>query len=166
MIVPACVAKALSVGAVWDANVGSQTVLGCTDPTTQADQVTCFSNSSTTTDIFAPGALMTSSRAGGGSVTRSGTSYATPMVSACAAVLLEISPWLTPAELEAAMESSPTFVTDETNGLSFPRLDCSAAAASLPDNVPALAAWGFPILALVLVGASFWILRRPFTANR
>jgi subtilisin family serine protease len=165
MIAPACIAKALSVGAVWDDDVGSQTVLGCTDATTQADQVTCFSNSSTTTDIFAPGALMTSSNAGGGSVIRSGTSYATPMVTACAAVLLEIGPLLTPAELEVAMESSPTLVTDATNGLSFPRVDCRAAAALLPGFVPALGAWGFPVLAALLIGACFWILRRPFAAN-
>jgi subtilisin family serine protease len=166
MIAPACVEKALSVGVVWDANVGYQSVLGCIDSTTRADQVTCFSNSSTTTDIFAPGGLMTSSRVGGGVITRYGTSYATPMVSACAAVLLEISALLTPAELEAAMESSPTLVTDDTNGLSFPRVDCRAAAASLPGFLPAHPAWGFPVLAALLAGAAFWILRRPFSANR
>jgi subtilisin family serine protease len=165
MIAPACIAKALSVGAVWDADVGSQTVLGCTDATTQADQVTCFSNSSTTTDIFAPGALMTSTKAGGGSVTRSGTSYATPMVTACAAVLLGIRPPARPAELEAAMENSPTLVTDATNSLSFPRVDCKAAAASLPVLVPALTAWGLPIFAVFLIGASLWILGRRFAAN-
>jgi hypothetical protein len=165
MIAPACIAKALSVGAVWDANVGYQQVLGCVDETTQADQVTCFSNSSTTTDIFAPGALMTSSQAGGGSVTRSGTSYATPMVTACAAALLEIAPLLTPAELEAAMENSPTLVTDISNGLSFPRVDCEAAAASLPGFVPALTAWGFLVLAALLVGVSLWLLRRSLIAD-
>jgi hypothetical protein len=55
MIAPACIAKAVSVGAVWDADVGEQTIYNCTDETTQADQVTCWSNASTTTDVFAPG---------------------------------------------------------------------------------------------------------------
>ena len=61
MIAPACIAKAVSVGAVWDADVGPQTIFGCTDATTQADQVTCWSNASTTTDVFAPGARIRTS---------------------------------------------------------------------------------------------------------
>ena len=37
MQAPACIANAISVGAVWDSNVGSKTQLGCTDATTSAD---------------------------------------------------------------------------------------------------------------------------------
>lgn len=132
MPAPACIANAISVGAVWDSNVGSRTVFGCRDATTAADQVTCFSNSNATTDLFAPGAPTTSTGRGGGISTYFGTSQASPLATACAALLLEADPTLTPAEIEEALEASPTLVTDATNGLMFPRLDCLAALASLP----------------------------------
>ncbi|MBW2421988.1 MAG: S8 family serine peptidase [Deltaproteobacteria bacterium] len=132
MPAPACVANAISVGAVWDSDVGSQTVLGCTDATTAADQVTCFSNSNATTDIFAPGAPMLSTGVTGGTSTFFGTSQASPLAAACAALLLEDDPTLTPADIEVALEASPTLVTDATNGLSFPRVDCLDALANLP----------------------------------
>jgi subtilisin family serine protease len=127
MTAPACVANAIAVGAVWDSDVGSQTVLGCTDATTAADQVTCFSNSDGATDLFAPGAPMLSTGLAGGTSTFFGTSQASPLAAACAALLLEADPTLAPAEIEAALEASPTLVTDATNGLSFPRLDCRDA---------------------------------------
>jgi subtilisin family serine protease len=121
---PACIANALSVGAVWDANVGSQTFLGCTDVTTAADQVTCFSNSDSETDLFAPGAFTTSTGLGGGTSTYGGTSQASPLAASCAALLLDKDEDLTPGQIETALESSSTLVTDTTNGLSFPRVDC------------------------------------------
>jgi subtilisin family serine protease len=124
MSAPACVANTIAVGAVWDSDQGSQTVLGCTDAATAADQVTCFSNSDAATDLFAPGAPMASTGLAGGTSTFFGTSQASPLSAACAALLLEADPTLTPAEIEAALEASPTQVTDATNGLSFPRLDC------------------------------------------
>ncbi|MCP4038741.1 MAG: S8 family serine peptidase [bacterium] len=131
MMAPACLSNTVSVGAVWDSDVGSQAVHGCTDAVTQADQITCFSNSSSTTDVVAPGAPTTSSRAGGGSSTSHGTSYAAPLVSACAAVLLELYPLATPDEIAAALTTSATSVVDAKNGLDYPRLDCPTAAASL-----------------------------------
>jgi subtilisin family serine protease len=131
MPAPACIASTISVGAVWDSNVGSRTVLGCTDATTQADQVTCFSNSNAQTDLFAPGAPTTSTGRGGGTSTFFGTSQASPAAAACAAVLLEQNPALSPAEIELALKSSPTLVLDATNGLSFPRVDCEQALRTL-----------------------------------
>ncbi len=130
MNAPACVANAISVGAVWDADVGAQSVF-CTDPTTQADQVTCFSNSNATTDVFAPGAPVTSAWLGGATSTFYGTSQASPLTAACAAALLEAVPGATPTQIEQAMESSSTLVVDDTNALSFPRLDCEEALALL-----------------------------------
>jgi subtilisin family serine protease len=127
MSAPACVASAMSVGAVWDSNVGSVTVLSCTETSTAADQVTCFTNSNASTDLFAPGAPTTSTGLGGGTSTYFGTSQASPLAAACAAALLEADSSLTPSQLETALESSPVMVTDVTNGLSFPRLDCLAA---------------------------------------
>jgi hypothetical protein len=127
MPAPACVADAISVGAVYDANIGSAGFSSCTDSTTAADQVTCFSNSNITTDIFAPGGPSTSAGIDGGTSTFFGTSQASPLAAACAALLLEAEPTTTAAALEAALEASPILVTDTTNGIGFPRVDCHAA---------------------------------------
>lgn len=131
MAAPACIANAISVGAVYDSNIGSISVLGCTDSTTAADQVTCFTNTNSSTDLCAPGAPTTSTGVGGGTSTYYGTSQASPLAAACAATLREFDPTLTPAEIEAALEASPVLVTNATNGLSFPRLDCLDALSSL-----------------------------------
>lgn len=91
--------------------------------------MTCFSNSNSTTDLFAPGAPITAPGVGGGLSTYYGTSQASPHAAACAALLRETDPSLSPAEIELAMEASSISVTDTTNGLSFPRLDCLEALA-------------------------------------
>ena len=133
MIAPACLTDVISVGAVWDQSLGSQSYFGCTDATTAPDQVTCWSNSNASTDVFAPGARMTLSLLNGAAISVAGTSYATPMVSACAALLAHEYPSASRAELEAALESSPVSVVDAKNGLSFPRLDCVEAYHALPE---------------------------------
>ena len=84
-----------------------------------------------TTDLFAPGAIITSSYIGGGTATYAGTSQASPMVAACAALLLEESPNLQPGYLEATLKQSDVMVTDTKNGLSFPRLDCAVALENI-----------------------------------
>ncbi len=127
MTVPACVADAISVGAVWDANVGRVASAVCTDETTMADQVTCFSDSDDATDLFAPGAPTTATGRGGGVSTEGGTSQAAPAAAACAADLLQAVPTLAPDDLEAALKASPAIVTDAKNGRSFPRVDCAWA---------------------------------------
>jgi Subtilase family len=131
MEAPACIASAISVGATWDANLGSQTFLGCTDATTAPDQITCFTNSDSALDLVAEGAYITATGRGGGESTYGGTSQASPMAAACAADLLQAAPATAPDGLEAALETSPTHVTDAKNGLSFPRLDCLAALQTL-----------------------------------
>lgn len=163
MHAPACVANALSVGAVWDADEGTQGVLGCTDLTTAPDQVTCYSNSNDKTDVFAPGSRVMTTLIGGGTTNNAhGTSLAAPVVAACAAALFEAFPATTPAAMEAALEASSTLVTDVTNGLSFPRIDCrdalSALGLSLP--VPALSAPSFAFLVAALAAAGLWAAHR------
>lgn len=127
MQAPACIANAVSVGAVWDSVQGPKSFFGCADQSTAADKVTCWSNSSTTTDLFAPGAIVTSTRMGGGDASYVGTSQAAPIVTACAALLLEESPHMNPSDIQAMLTNSDVMVTDSTNGLSFPRLDCAMA---------------------------------------
>lgn len=132
MTAPACVGSALSTGAVYDANVGSATVLGCTDVSTSADKVGCFSNSNSFTDLFAPGAPISSTGLAGTTSTFFGTSQASAHAAGCAADLLQAAPDLPPDALEAVLESSGVAITNPKNSLTFPRVDCFAALAGLP----------------------------------
>jgi hypothetical protein len=129
MRAPACVASTISVGAVWDANVGPRSDY-CTEPVTAADLPACYSNASDTTDLLAPGGVITSTWLGGGTQDRVGTSHAAPMVTACAAALLEAKPLLTPDQLEQLLETTGRVLTDAKNGISYPRVDCAAALAA------------------------------------
>src|SRR6185369_1383160 len=132
MALPACVANTVAMGAVWDSNVGAQTIF-CNEATTAADKITCFTNSDSALDLLAPGAPMTSTGTGSTTATSTyyGTSQASPLAAACAALLLQKNSALTPAQIETALKASPTRITDTRNGLTFPRLDCGAALASL-----------------------------------
>ncbi|MDA8019556.1 MAG: S8 family serine peptidase [Thermoanaerobaculia bacterium] len=127
---PACVEDAVSVGAVYD-YAGSFSI-GCSDPSTQVDEIACFSNLSHTTDIMSPGARVTSTSTNGGSGTQSGTSQATPLAAACAAALKDgLAPRaLSAADIERALEVSSTCVTriqDNAGSWIYPRIDCAQA---------------------------------------
>ena len=123
MTYPACISSAVSVGAVWDANVGGQSFLGCSDPVTNADRVTCFSNSDSTLDLLGPGAYITSTGLGGGLSTYGGTSQASPHAVGVAALLMEASPSLTPDQIEFRMKATGRGVTDPANGRITARID-------------------------------------------
>jgi len=120
---PACFTDVVSVGAVYDSNVGSLFFSNCSDLSTAADKVVCFSNSNNLLDLLAPGALITSTGMGGGSTTLQGTSQASPHAAGAAAVLLEANPELTPDEIKSILKNTGKQVTDTRNGLSFPRID-------------------------------------------
>src|SRR5262245_36070557 len=125
--VPACVANAIAVGAVWAASLGSRTCRGGTDVATAPELPTCCTNSSVAVDLYAPGAFVTATGLNGGTSSYGGTSQASPIVAACAADLIAAAPGVTADALEAALESSPVMVTDPKNGRVFPRLDCEAS---------------------------------------
>jgi subtilisin family serine protease len=128
---PACIAASVSVGAVYDANIGGIGFGDCTDVTTAADKVTCYTNSNSTTDVFAPGSAIKSDWLGGTTATLHGTSMASPHGVGCAADLYQAVPTLTPDTLEADLKATGHPVTDPKNGLTFPRIDCLAALQRL-----------------------------------
>ena len=136
MSAPACVRDVLSVGATWDADVGYQGTMCLPAPdgpgpdtTTAAGKITCFTNTSPTLDLVAPGAPIDSTRRGGGATTYYGTSMAAPMAAGCAALIREALPGTPPAILESALRASGVHPTDPTNGRAYPLLDCQRALA-------------------------------------
>ncbi|MFH1020772.1 MAG: S8 family serine peptidase [Pseudomonadota bacterium] len=125
---PACTPGVISVGAVYDANLGSRSWSICTDSTTQADKVACFSNSASFLTILAPGALITA-----GGYIMGGTSQASPHVAGAVAALRGAFPGETLDQTLARMTSGGVSVTDTRTGIAKPRLNLLAAAGA-PGN--------------------------------
>ena len=128
---PACVAGAVRVGAVYDSNVGSINASVCSDPTTSADQVACFSNGGSLVTVLAPGAMITA-----GGYTMGGTSQATPHVAGTIALLRanSVSPAETIDQTINRLKSTGKPITDSRTGLVFPRIDLLAATSGLTLN--------------------------------
>ncbi|GAB6196777.1 S8 family peptidase [Lysobacter xanthus] len=137
MALPACIRDVFSAGATWDFSGGPVSVFSCSEASTAPRQPACFSNRSATTDLYAAGAYVTSARLGGGTLSWAGTSFAAPMMAACATALKQAAPASGPAERMEAMRLSPTRVTDPVSGRQYPFLDCVDAVRLL--NPPALA---------------------------
>jgi hypothetical protein len=135
---PACIGNVMGTAAAWDFTGTGSTIFGCSDAATPKKPA-CFSNRSTTTDLYAAGAYLTSTAMGGGIGSNLwGTSFASPMVAACAIALKQAAPNSTVAERENAMRNAPTQVTDTVSGRSYPFLDCINALSQLiavPDQV-------------------------------
>ncbi|MCX8031517.1 MAG: carboxypeptidase regulatory-like domain-containing protein [Thermodesulfovibrionales bacterium] len=121
---PACVPAAVSVGAVYDGNIGSISYSTCSDLTTYADKVTCFSNSATFLTMLAPGASVTA-----GGYTMFGTSQATPHIAGSIAVLKgqNAFPSETTDQILNRMTTNGVQVTDHRNNITKPRIDLLAA---------------------------------------
>jgi len=119
---PACAPAAISVGAVYDTRLGGLSYGNCSDPTTAADQITCFSNSASFLTVLAPGALITAA-----GYTMAGTSQATPHVAGTLAILRAAFPTETVDQLVARLTRTGKKIQDPRNGVTTPRIDVSAA---------------------------------------
>jgi Ca2+-binding RTX toxin-like protein len=129
---PACIPGAFPVGAVYDSDTGGHAWGGpnandtCTDSTSVADQITCFSQVWTNSMMLAPGALITAA-----GVTQGGTSQATPHVAGGVAVLFDASPGASISSVESALRSSGPLISDSLVGQSYHRLDLPASISTL-----------------------------------
>jgi hypothetical protein len=125
---PSCVPAAISVGSVYDSNIGGRSwgnPVVCTDWTSAADQVVCSSQSASNLDMVAPGAMIDA-----GGYTKGGTSMAAPHVAAAAAVLKGAKTAASVSAIETALVSTGPQVTD-TNGVTVRRLDVYAAVQQI-----------------------------------
>lgn len=128
---PACAPSAISVGAVYDSNIGGVTwgtTPNCTDSTTAADKVTCFSNSASYLTMLAPGAFINA-----GGINSGGTSQAAPHVAGAVAVLRAAFPSETLTQTQTRMTSTGLLVADARNNITKPRLNLLLAAAPAND---------------------------------
>lgn len=139
MATPACVPGALSVGAVYDSNVGGMSTSVCSDLYTLGDMVTCFTNMASFLSILAPGAYITA-----GERTFAGTSQATPHIAGAVALLKASHPALTADAITDRLITSGTPITTTRNSTTYikPRLNLEDALS-------------FPQISAVPVSADF-----------
>lgn len=135
---PACLSSVISVGAAYDADVHAVNWGTCTDSQTEADQIVCFSNVSTELDILAPGAKIDSSALGGGIISYSGTSMASPHAAGLAGLIIQKNPFLSPDDIENILKSTGIPTYDSRVDLIFPRVESVGALNLTPDPNPNL----------------------------
>lgn len=138
MGMPACMDEVLSVGATYD-RAGAfdfTTAFGCTDAAGTVDGVACFSNSSPSLDLLAPGAVIQSSRPGGSTAQLAGTSMAAPHVAGAVALMQQAGGRLPPPQIADLLRVTGTPLYDPRNGVVVPRLDVARAVAATPKLPP------------------------------
>ncbi len=137
---PACMSNIISVGAVYDANIGPANFSICADRETGPDHVTCYSNSADFLDIVAPAHCATTASTSTGTGRQScfgGTSSATPFAAGVAATLLEAA--RTPLNhdtMRRLLVETGVAVFDPKSGLFTPRIDAQAARDGLDTITP------------------------------
>ena len=118
---PSCISTVTSVGATYDANVGGRFFSHCSDTTTQARQVTCYSNSASFLDLLAPSDCATTSNTDGTVASCfAGTSSATPYAAGIVATLYGVNTALNDSDVIDIMKSTGEPVTDSKNNVSKP----------------------------------------------
>lgn len=117
---PACLSNVMAVGATDD-----------------NDLVAALTNSNNVLDIMAPGIGIISDAGNNGTFSASGTSMASAHAAGCAALLIQSGEATLPSEIESRLETSAVQVTDPTNGLTFPRIDCHPPPSTATPTVTA-----------------------------
>lgn len=131
---PACMVPVLAVGATYDAAMNYVNGV-CSETGAKRDEVTCFTNSTDSIDLVAPGAMIVSSFKNGGFVSMAGTSMAAPHVAGAIALMRQQGKSKVSAdEIESILKTTGKPVIDARNGLTFPRLDIAAAIAATPKS--------------------------------
>ncbi|MEF3697352.1 S8 family peptidase [Desulfolutivibrio sp.] len=156
---PACLSGVISVGAVYDANVGTQTP--CVEPqscltkhanpddpdcpynieeSSAADKVTGYSDSASFLTLLAPSTqcytLQCSAKGSTFDTDFGGTSAACPYAAGAAAALQQAAKtvtgkYLTPAQVKTYLTSTGKSVTDAKSSIATPRVDLKAAINAL-----------------------------------
>lgn len=134
---PASDPNSMSVGAVYDANIGPVGYGGAQANSTGPGRITPFSQRSTTlTDIMAPGAAITGANFNGGTVSQHGTSQAAPHIAGIAVLVQDMAQHylgrrFTQAEFIDLLQQSATTINDGDDeddnvvntGANFPLVD-------------------------------------------
>jgi len=130
--IPGCITQVISVGAVYDAVLGSAQFSDCSDSTTAADQVTCYSNSASYLQLLAPSHLAKTAQAGGGYTPDfGGTSAAAPYTAGTMALLMSAFPGKNVSEYLGVMRQTGKSIRDPKSGFSTPRVDVDRAYQSM-----------------------------------
>ncbi len=146
---PAADPNSLSIGAVFDSNIGSGITWssGATAYTTEGDRITPFSQRhETLSDVFAPGAAITGANAYGGISTMYGTSQAAPHISGIVVLAQQLAVEklgrrLTVTELNHLLTSTGATINDgddendnvTNTGLDFQRVDVFGLGEAILD---------------------------------
>jgi subtilisin family serine protease len=118
---PACVSTAVAVGS-----------------TTKQDVISTFSDSSPLLDLLAPGEDITSSITGNAFGKKSGTSMAAPHVAGAWAILKQLKPTASVAEVLSALQTSGLGITDPRNGITRSRIRVKPAWDVLLGPLPSV----------------------------
>jgi subtilisin family serine protease len=114
--IPACMSPVFAIGSVRDS---------------LPDQISAFTNRNALLDLLAPGDAIESTGRFGERVTISGTSQATPHVTALACLLREVDRTLGPQELLEIMQRTGVPIRDDATSLVFSRIDALAAVSAV-----------------------------------
>jgi len=139
---PACISSVIAVGAVYDEDdldahdyceLWDPLGIICLDRTCEdshpdADEICCYSNSSSELDLLAPANDCTTTERGGGWLEDfGGTSAAAPYAAGVIALVLEAGGERGTEAMRALLRSTGQMIRDDRNGLSFPRINAEAA---------------------------------------
>ncbi len=143
---PSAMSNVISVGAVYDAAIGTAAFAICMDTQTAADKVTCYSNTASILDILAPSHnAYTSDISGNAGYTTGdyspdfgGTSAACPYAAGAVACLqsaakAKTGSYFTPSEIRAKLASTGVPITDTKVAITKPRVNLGSAVNSIAD---------------------------------